>query len=107
MSIQHKALVRRVFRIARRKPREISIAFLSDEKMRRLNKTYRGIDATTDVLSFETGDILISRREAARRGHSIDLLVVHGVLHVLGFDHERATDARRMERLERRILRTL
>lgn len=98
------ALIQRTFRIARRKPREISVVFASDKKMRALNKKYRGIDATTDVLSFEPGDILISKREATRRKHSVELLIVHGVLHLLGFDHAREKDARRMEALEKKIL---
>lgn len=102
--MKHESLIRRTFRIARRKPREISVVFVSDKKMRALNKKYRGIDATTDVLSFEPGDILISRSEAVRRKHSIELLIVHGVLHLLGFDHEREKDARRMEAAEKKIL---
>ena len=103
--MKHETLIRRTFRIARRKPKGVSVVFISDNKMRRLNKTYRGIDATTDVLSFEPADILISKKEARRRGHSIDLLVVHGTLHLLGFDHERTQDARRMEKLEKKILK--
>lgn len=102
--MNHETLMRRTFRIARRKSREIGVVFVSDKKMRQLNKAYRGIDATTDVLSFEPADILISKREARRRKHSLELLIVHGTLHLLGYDHKRAQDARRMEALERKIL---
>jgi len=85
----------------------ISILVCDDEQIRELNRTYRGIDHTTDVLSFEDcyelpgtdiyhlGDIAISYPAAVRQskaaGHSIEaeisLLAIHGVLHLLGFDH--------------------
>jgi probable rRNA maturation factor len=85
-----------------------SIIFIDDEKMHELNKTYRGIDRTTDVLSFayednETlksdyrmlGEIFVSipkmEGQALEYGHSttreLSFLVVHGILHLLGYDH--------------------
>ena len=85
-----------------------SIIFIDDEKMHELNKTYRGIDRTTDVLSFayednETiecdyrmlGEIFVSipkmKGQAIEYGHSetreLAFLVVHGILHLLGYDH--------------------
>jgi probable rRNA maturation factor len=97
-----------------------SVRFTGDREMRRVNRTYREKDQTTDVLSFpgeETlegnhlGDLLISvpqaRRQGAEAGHGagreLRLLLLHGVLHCQGYDHE--TDDGTMERLERRLRR--
>ena len=84
--------------------------------MRRLNREFRRIDRSTDVLSFPAelpgllGDVAIdvpyAARQARRRGHGLDrevqLLLVHGVLHLLGHDHE--TDGGEMFRLQRRLV---
>ena len=91
--------------------------FVSDREMRRVNRAFRGKDKTTDVLSFpgeerHLGDVMISvptaRRQAAEAGHGVDrelkVLLLHGVLHCMGYDHE--TDQGEMERLERRLRRT-
>jgi probable rRNA maturation factor len=97
--------------------------------MRSLNKRYRGRDETTDVLSFALregrfpgiqpdclGDIVISvpraERQAREAGHSlgseIDFLLVHGLLHLLGYDHVRGgKEATRMKRRERALLKRL
>jgi probable rRNA maturation factor len=97
-----------------------AVRFVGDRAMRAWNRDYRGKDRTTDVLSFpgETtpegrhlGDVAISvpqaSRQAAARGHSLQrelrVLLLHGVLHCLGHDHE--TDAGEMESLERRLRR--
>ncbi|MCB1056181.1 MAG: rRNA maturation RNase YbeY [Acidobacteria bacterium] len=96
------------------------VRFTSDRELRRLNHTYRGKDRSTDVLSFpgeegpegrHLGDVAISvptaRRQAAAAGHPTErelrILLLHGVLHCLGYDHE--TDDGAMERLERRLRR--
>jgi probable rRNA maturation factor len=96
------------------------LRFVSDREMRQLNRLYRSQDRTTDVLSFpgeaglegrHLGDVVISvpaaRRQALAAGHGIEeelkVLVLHGVLHCLGHDHE--TDDGAMERLERRLRR--
>ncbi|HVS04196.1 MAG TPA: rRNA maturation RNase YbeY [Thermoanaerobaculia bacterium] len=98
----------------------LGVLFTGDRTIRRLNREYRGKDAATDVLSFhgdETpegphlGDLALSvpaaRRQAAARGYDarreIRLLLLHGVLHLLGYDHER--DEGEMERLERGLRR--
>lgn len=92
-----------------------AVRFTSDREMRRLNRTFRGRDYPTDVLSFpggagpdgrHLGDVVISvpvaRRQATVAGHSVArelrVLLLHGVLHCLGHDHE--TDDGAMERLE-------
>ena len=90
---------------------EVSIAFVDDETMRKLNRQFRRKNRTTDVLTFSgddgcLGDIVISieqaRRQAAGEGHSlateVRYLLLHGVLHALGYDHE--TDHGEMNALE-------
>jgi probable rRNA maturation factor len=98
--------------------KNITIAFVSDKKMRLLNKTFRGRSATTDVLSFpfkaeafefeenNLGDIFISLERAEKQAEENNLafeteikqLILHGILHLCGFDHE--TDAGEMNQLE-------
>jgi probable rRNA maturation factor len=106
---------------------ELSIILTDDARLHELNLNYLGIDAPTDVLSFpasetdpETGaryigDILISipraRAQAEITGHSLEeevqLLVVHGVLHLLGHDHATAEEKARMWNAQGEILQTL
>lgn len=104
----------------------VNVILVDDREMRRLNRRYRGKDKPTDVLSFSyldegsvadgtVGDVFISHetlsRDARRLGVTVsDLalrIVVHGMLHVIGYDHEDDDDAARMERRERTILRRL
>ena len=104
---------------------ELSVALVDDAEMQSLNATYRNTDRPTDVLAFPMwegsfqpllGDVVISldtaARQAVERGvsiaHEVRLLLTHGILHLLGYDHERsATDARRMFALQRRLVRLL
>lgn len=108
---------------------ELSVVLVDDGDMRRLNRTYRGADRPTDVLAFAMregqriagdegvlGDIVISvdtaSRQARRRRRAlaaeVRTLVIHGLLHLLGYDHERsAIDARRMSAKERALARRL
>jgi probable rRNA maturation factor len=88
---------------------EVSVSLVDDEEMRRLNAKYRGVDSTTDVLSFEQdglvlGDIVISmekaRAQAEEYGHPLErelaFLTAHGMLHLMGYDHVTEEDAREM-----------
>jgi probable rRNA maturation factor len=92
-------------------PAEIAIALVSDRRIHAINKQFRKKDAPTDVLSFEPSDIVIStetaRRQADEAGHSFDtelkVLALHGLLHLLGYDHHARDDRGRMARLERRL----
>ena len=99
---------------------EVALVFAGDRTLRRLNARYRGQDKATDVLSFPgeggeagLGDIVISVETAARNARGLrrsvqqelDVLALHGFLHVLGYDHE--TDDGTMDRLERRLRRRL
>jgi probable rRNA maturation factor len=111
---------------------ELGILLVGDQRMRILNHRYRGKDRTTDVLAFAMresftphasrrapnmlGDVVISVhtawRQAKEAGRSLDeelaSLLVHGILHLCGYDHERSEkEARRMHRRERMILRSL
>jgi probable rRNA maturation factor len=111
-------------------PVELGIILSDADEQLRLNRDYRGQDVPTNVLAFPAwdqvsymtpdipillGDVVLAfeiiAREAAEQQKSIDAhlshLVVHGVLHLLGFDHMTATDAERMESLETSILAKL
>jgi rRNA maturation RNase YbeY len=128
-------LARRLARRARRlmvsldlADAELSLVLVSDRVMHELNRTWRGRNRPTDVLAFAQregdgpapagllGDVVISvdtaRRQAVEHGHSLgsegDRLLVHGLLHLVGYDHERSpAEARRMQRKERALLRAL
>lgn len=100
----------------------LGVRFTGDREMERINRKFRSREGTTDVLSFpggdspegrHLGDVLISvpaaRRQAEAAGHAVErelrVLLIHGVLHCLGHDHEE--DDGTMERLERRLRRRL
>ena len=103
---------------ARAAGHEIAVQLVSPAVSRRLNRQFRGEDKATNVLSFRPkplGDLVICPpvllREAVQQGKSQRAhwahLVVHGTLHLVGFDHEIEADALRMERREVRVLRGL
>lgn len=105
---------------------ELSIALVDEDEIATLNERYRGITGPTDVLSFgcdepcptpgdepiTLGDVIIAptvaERQAAELGHSVeyelDVLLVHGVLHLLGYDHVADDDASVMEARQAAIL---
>lgn len=112
---------------------ELSLLITSDETVRDLNQRYRGINETTDVLSFaltegensdstifitppdgilHLGEVIISYPQAAKQAkdnsHRIEqelaLLIIHGVLHLLGYDHDEPDREREMRKLEQEIL---
>ncbi len=99
---------------------EFAILLAGDKRLRVLNRDFRGKNKPTNVLSFPAGgayagDIAIAygvtKKEAKAAGKSLadhaSHLVVHGVLHLAGYDHERPRDAKRMEPLEVKILKRL
>jgi len=108
----------------RNEPLDVSIVLSGDEHMRELNRQFMGYDTPTDVLSFPSedtdpdtdslylGDIVISypqaTRQAAQEGHSVQaelqLLVVHGMLHLLGYDHADEQGKTAMWAEQRKIL---
>ena len=102
----------------------LSLALVKDETIRALNKRFRGRDAATDVLSFPLddlpgplererllGDVVISVETARRQASAYDAplqrelyrLLIHGLLHLKGHDHEAPAERRRMQREERRL----
>jgi probable rRNA maturation factor len=99
---------------------ELCIVLADDRLQRRLNRAFRGRDKSTNVLSFEgapeglanLGDVVLALGTIAREAKAQDKrladhvthLVIHGVLHLMGYDHEKESEALRMERLETRIL---
>ena len=96
-----------------------TVAFVSDKSIQKLNQQFRGVDKATDVLSFPAeepdnlGDVAISVETAARQAKENGLtfddeiaqLILHGLLHLSGYDHE--TDNGEMNRLELRLRRKL
>lgn len=106
---------------------ELSLALVGDEEMRALNARYRQRHEATDVLSFAygdslpggrllIGDVVISVESAERQANrrrkplatEMETLLIHGILHNLGYDHERSPqDARVMKAMERRIQKAL
>jgi probable rRNA maturation factor len=113
-------------------PYEVSLVFTNSETVQRLNRDYRGVDEPTDVLAFHMlpqneanssfalppdgvtrlGEVIISYPQAVaqaqEQGHSpereLALLVIHGILHLLGYDHEEPKEERKMRKRERELL---
>lgn len=105
-------------------PQEVSIVIATDKMIHELNKHYRGVDSATDVLAFSMqegeygyinpdllGDVVISiesaQRQAREAGHplaqELAILLIHGLLHLVGFEHKEKEKARLMEEKSREI----
>jgi probable rRNA maturation factor len=122
-----KKITAAILKALERSQAELSIALVGDKEMRPLNAKYRKKNKTTDVLSFSAdslatakrvllGDVIISveqaRRQAKERNHSLKremvILLIHGILHLLGYDHERSPrQAKIMAGLEAKLLNHL
>jgi probable rRNA maturation factor len=113
-------------------PYELSVVFTDSETVQRLNRDYRGVDEPTDVLAFcmlpqkgaapsfalppdgvaRLGEVIISYpqaiAQAKEQGHSLPrelaLLVIHGILHLLGYDHEESGEGKKMRDREKELL---
>lgn len=107
----------------------LTVVITDDDEVKALNQQYRGVDAPTDVLSFPAGkppiqiegepvylgDLVIAfpyaAAQAEREGHALDdslaLLVVHGTLHLLGYDHDNQSSRARMWSAQEKALRTM
>jgi probable rRNA maturation factor len=128
-----KKIVRQVLRAEGvRSPYELSVVFTDSETVQRLNRDYRGVDEPTDVLAFcmlpekgaapsfalppdgvaRLGEVIISYpqaiAQAKEQGHSLQrelaLLVIHGILHLLGYDHEESGEGKKMRDREKELL---
>ncbi|NPV90242.1 MAG: rRNA maturation RNase YbeY [Firmicutes bacterium] len=126
-----KALAASVLEEEKAGDAEVVLSLVDDTEIRELNRQYRGIDKATDVLSFSQrestpdepdfedpggsevlGDIVISwetaQRQAEDLGHPVEreaaFLMVHGLLHLLGYDHEKASPEREMKRRQTEIM---
>jgi rRNA maturation RNase YbeY len=121
-----RAFAEKALRVVPAEGAGVTVAFVSDRVMRGLNRRWRGKRGTTDVLSFPAGlgefesaggaslgDVVISVEQAARQAaeqgltfeNEVEQLILHGLLHLCGYDHE--TDAGEMNRLELRLRRRL
>jgi probable rRNA maturation factor len=120
--LPHRATLRRWVRAAQERDLAVTLRFVGGREARRLNARYRGRDYATNVLTFVyddvvplSGDIVLCVpvlvREASSQGKTLRAhcahLVIHGMLHLQGYDHERRTDATRMEAREIALLRAL
>jgi probable rRNA maturation factor len=119
-----KKIAKRLLDVLDQRQAELSVALVGDKEMRPLNARYRKKNKTTDVLSFPAdgamplkrallGDVIISveqaRRQAKERNNSLKsemvTLLIHGILHLLGYDHERSRRrAKVMAHMEQKLL---
>jgi probable rRNA maturation factor len=113
-----KTAIRKVLKKLELKDGLLSFVFVDDRKMRAVNKCYLNHDYATDVLTFDLsegnleGEIVISlqtaKRNAAEYGNSLQaeivLYMVHGVLHLLGYDDHRPSDTKKMRAKEKQLL---
>ena len=121
IALSLRALVRAALSLEDQTPGDIGIVLTGDRTLRELNRRYRRLDRTTDVLSFRYhdggrvahGDVFVSldrmseqaRRYRVSRGRELARLVVHGVLHLAGLDHHAPAERRYMRRREAQALR--
>ncbi len=95
---------------------EISVVLVSQKKIKEINNIYRNVDKPTDVLSFENPPEIVlcfkkAKLQAKEKKHSLKsevaLLLIHSLLHILGFDHIQKKQAQKMKNLEKKILSNL
>jgi probable rRNA maturation factor len=122
-----KTIALKILQLIEQDRAELSLAIVGNQEMQELNAKFRNKDYPTDVLSFPSdavvptgarvlGDVIISvdkaQDQAKERGRTLDeemvTLLIHGILHLLGYDHERSPkDAGTMHRREKKLYRTL
>ncbi len=106
------ANIRKILKALKFSPPFLSVAFVGEERMRRLNREYLGHDDVTDVITFKHAEIVICPLAAARHarshGNSVEremiLYAVHGILHLCGYDDRAPADVKRMRRKEQQIM---
>jgi probable rRNA maturation factor len=118
-----RRLLKKALKLLGRERSAIDIFFIGDAVMRRLNRVYRGKDKTTNVLSFSApknfprpdlktetaylGEIYLNMGYIKKEGEDWRVMLIHGLLHLLGFDHEKISDKIRMQKLEKSIASSL
>ena len=120
-----KQIVKTVFRRLSSPYSVVSVHWIGDTQMRSLNRTHRGMDRTTDVLAFaahegkrlrsetdDWGDIFLSVPKITRQARAFGVttreectrMLIHGLLHLAGYDHKKESEAKRMFRLQEQLL---
>ena len=121
-----KEAVRKVLSCENKSQAEVSIALVNDDRMRKLNKRYRSLNETTDVLAFAMsktdefrcnllGEVVISLPQALKQAkrfkvpfdEEVARLVIHGILHLLGYDDRHSPQREKMEERQEAILQEL
>ncbi len=117
----------RVLELLNKRGLSLEIYLVNSKEMRALNQKFRGKDRATDVLSFEAvsptvfyepkvgrarnfrsvGEIYLDPGHIKIKKETLERMLVHGVLHLLGYDHKKAKETTRMEKLEQKLLRVL
>jgi len=113
-----KKIARKFLKKHKKEKKDLSVAFVGDKKIKELNKNYRKINEVTDVLSFPgeekfLGEIIIDynqvKRQAGKFGNKpkdeLIFILVHGLLHLLGYDDRTEEGRREMERLGNKFLK--
>lgn len=113
-----RGLVRKILARFKSLDKILSIQFVGEKKIRELNKKYRGVNKVTDVLSFsfggeDLGDIFICFSQIKRQAkiyqvpvkEEVARILTHGVLHLLGFDHQNKSDEKKMLGLQEKLIR--
>jgi len=112
---------KKVLKYTKRKNLALEIFIVSDERIKALNARFRGKNKSTNVLSLELrdwpafvkrgksfrpiGEVYLAPDYICRREESLEKMLIHGILHLLGYDHQKKGDSIRMERLEKRVFR--
>lgn len=115
-----KQVAARFARVYKIKAKEISIAFVSDAEMKKINQTYRGLNRPTDVLSFEGegddfGEIILDYNQIKRQAGKFDnsaheeliFILVHGLLHLLGYNDETEKEKAEMIKMGEQFIKKL
>jgi len=106
-------VAKKVLKGENREIENISIAFVSSDEIKKLNQKYRKKNKPTDVLSFgksldfesDTAEIVICPEIVKENGDELAKMLIHGILHILGYDHEKTTkEAEEMERKQEKYL---
>ncbi|OGH71863.1 MAG: rRNA maturation RNase YbeY [Candidatus Magasanikbacteria bacterium RIFCSPLOWO2_01_FULL_43_20b] len=113
-----KRLAKKILSQFKSLAKNLSIQFVGEKKIRGLNKKYRGVDKVTDVLSFglegrDLGDIFICFSQIKKQAkiyqvevkEELARMITHGVLHLLGFDHQKKVEERKMFLLQEKLIK--